>query len=242
MTKNRCATCGKMFDRDSDMGRPPKYCGNCRKKASSYKPVAAESVQCGACGDFFERRTKRRRFCSGTECRRRRERERDQGRDRSDRDYSYKKQAACDTCGEPTWGKPGDIVICHPCRRKHGPPVMSLEELRLLPPDKGDGLGWRHQRALKALRRDHVDGSPCDWCGRPMWLDPTRNYDYDPEVKRNGNGVLQGDHMEPRREYLKRGEPTPLPDRLLHAECNRQRGDGKNDHLAWVNRKCDCQS
>lgn len=93
------------------------------------------------------------------------------------------------------------------------------------------GLGWRHQQAVAALHRAHQDGNPCQWCGKPMWRDPTRNWDYDPEQP--GSGKLQGDHgAMTRAEALRRGVPIPLPDRLLHRKCNSQRGDGINDHLA----------
>ena len=100
------------------------------------------------------------------------------------------------------------------------------------------GLGWHHQQAAQALKRKHKDGSPCDWCGRPRWLEPTRNWDYDPQKPTRGNGVLQADHSGmSRSEALRRGVPVPPPDRLLHAECNRQRGAGGNDHLAATNRQ-----
>jgi hypothetical protein len=96
------------------------------------------------------------------------------------------------------------------------------------------GLGWRHQRKVDALKRQHHDGTPCDWCGKPMYLDPTRNWDYDPD--KPGSGKLQGDHGEmTRAEAIRRGIPIPLPDRLMHGRCNQQRGDGINDHLAVVN-------
>lgn len=68
-----------------------------------------------------------------------------------------------------------------------------------------------------------------------MYVDPTRNYDYNPQSKLRGNGVLQGDHITPRSQYLAAGKPVPLPDRLLHSECNRMRGEGLNDDMAWVN-------
>lgn len=100
------------------------------------------------------------------------------------------------------------------------------------------GLGWRHQQAADDLKKKHKDGSPCQWCGRPMFLDPMKNWDYnpDPEAKVRGNGVLQADHEEtPRSVSLRRGEPPLPPNRLLHAECNRQRGAGLNDHLAIGN-------
>ncbi len=97
------------------------------------------------------------------------------------------------------------------------------------------GLGWRHQQAVAGLKRAHQDGAPCDWCGKPMWREHTRNWDYDPTIP--GSGKLQGDHgAMTRAEALRRGVPIPLPDRLLHRRCNSQRGDGVNDHLAAVNR------
>lgn len=100
------------------------------------------------------------------------------------------------------------------------------------------GLGFRHQAAVRFLKQQHKDGSSCDWCGRPMWLDATQNYDYDPSRPGlRGNGVLQGDHsVIARSESLRRGEPPLPPDRLLHAQCNRERGAGANDHLAASSR------
>jgi hypothetical protein len=98
------------------------------------------------------------------------------------------------------------------------------------------GLGYRHQKSTAGLKQTHHDGSPCDWCGRPMYLDRTRNHDYRPASTNPTSGELQGDHSKmPRSEALRLGLPIPPPDRLLHAECNRQRGDGLNDHLAAVN-------
>jgi hypothetical protein len=97
------------------------------------------------------------------------------------------------------------------------------------------GLGWRHQQAVEALKRKHQDGSPCDWCGKPMYLDGTHNWDYNPDIL--NSGTLQGDHEEmTRAEAIRQGVPIPLPDRLLHRRCNQQRGDGINDHLAAANR------
>lgn len=102
---------------------------------------------------------------------------------------------------------------------------------------KQKGLGWRHEQAVAELRRRHRDGSPCAWCGRPLYLNPVYNWDYDPQKPRRGNGVLQGDHsVQTRSEALRRGERVLPPDRLLHAECNRQRGAGGNDHLAAASR------
>ncbi|MCG7596346.1 hypothetical protein [Mycobacterium sp. PSTR-4-N] len=97
------------------------------------------------------------------------------------------------------------------------------------------GLGQRHQQQAAALKRKHQDGSPCDWCGKPMYLDRTKNPDYDPDQPRSG--VLEADHgAMTRAEAVRRGLPIPLPDRLLHRRCNQQRGDGVNDHLAMAGR------
>lgn len=64
-----------------------------------------------------------------------------------------------------------------------------------------------------------------------MFLDERKNWDYNPDIP--GSGKLHGDHGRvTRAEALRRGIPVPPPDRLLHARCNQQRGDGYNDHLA----------
>ncbi len=96
------------------------------------------------------------------------------------------------------------------------------------------GLGWRHRQAVENLRANHTDGTPCSWppCGKPMFKDRTKNWDYDPESTNPISGVLQADHsMMARSEAIRRGLPIPLPDRLLHGECNRARGEGKLDRL-----------
>lgn len=100
------------------------------------------------------------------------------------------------------------------------------------------GLGWRHMQGRAALMRKHQDDALCDWCGKPMYgdLTHTKNWDYDPEATNPACGKLQADHSTmPRSKALELGIPIPQPDRLLHGECNRQRGDGRNDHLAWIN-------
>lgn len=99
------------------------------------------------------------------------------------------------------------------------------------------GLGRLHQQAREYLLQRHKDGSPCEWCGRPMFSDATQNWDYNPSKPGlRGNGVLQADHSNlTRSEALRMGVPVMPPDRLLHAECNRQRGSGGNDHLAAAN-------
>lgn len=99
------------------------------------------------------------------------------------------------------------------------------------------GLGWRHQQAVEHLKKRHRDGDLCDWCGRPMYLDRTKNWDHNPESTSPLSGQLQGDHSKmSRSEAIRLGVPIPPPDRLLHQTCNIQRGDGGNDHLAATNR------
>lgn len=77
------------------------------------------------------------------------------------------------------------------------------------------GLGWTHQRTRAHLIANHNDGSPCWWCGQPMWKDAARNFDH---------ATLEADHS------LARAKGGHIADRLLHRKCNRERGDGTRDH------------
>ena len=79
------------------------------------------------------------------------------------------------------------------------------------------GLGHHHQQHRSRLMLRHVDGTPCWWCGAKMWRDPARNYDRRP---------LHADHSRSRSMY---GLGNTVADRLLHASCNEQRGDGSRD-------------
>ena len=78
------------------------------------------------------------------------------------------------------------------------------------------GDGWNQQRERDRLIRIHKDGTPCWWCGQPMYRNKNKNHDHLP---------LAADHTEPNgaREGKK-------PTRLLHFTCNSSRKDGKNDH------------
>lgn len=69
------------------------------------------------------------------------------------------------------------------------------------------GLGWSHQKQRERLLRQHVDGTPCYWCGEPMY-----------RVQE-----LAADHT------LSRAHGGTKADRLLHALCNKRRGDGSKD-------------
>lgn len=71
------------------------------------------------------------------------------------------------------------------------------------------GLGYRHKQAVAELKRRHIEGTPCWWCGEPMLR----------------SQALAGDHTQPR------SAGGALADRLLHAVCNCERGDGTRDHL-----------
>lgn len=78
------------------------------------------------------------------------------------------------------------------------------------------GLGWQHQLQRARLIAQHIDGSPCYWCGRGTFLSADQNWD--------GNG-LEADHSIPR------SAGGTIADRLMHRTCNRARGDGDRDHL-----------
>lgn len=75
------------------------------------------------------------------------------------------------------------------------------------------GYGHRHQQVRKRLLIKLVDGSPCQWCGKPMFRKPEMNFDGAP---------LEADHTKD----LKHHDPSDA-DRLLHRRCNRQRRDGQ---------------
>lgn len=69
------------------------------------------------------------------------------------------------------------------------------------------GLGYRHQKQRERLLALHIDGTPCSWCAQPMFK--TQELDADHSQARSKGGRVA--------------------DRLLHASCNRQRGDGSRD-------------
>ncbi len=71
------------------------------------------------------------------------------------------------------------------------------------------GLGWEHQKQVARLKRLHIDGTPCWWCGDAMHLGQD----------------LHGDHTP------SRAHGGTKADRLMHGPCNKQRGNGDNDHL-----------
>ena len=76
------------------------------------------------------------------------------------------------------------------------------------------GLGWEHQKVRDRLLAVHVDGTPCWWCGKPMFRDKTRNHDRLP---------LAADHGHARKHGGTKA------DKLLHFTCNSSRKEGEND-------------
>lgn len=82
------------------------------------------------------------------------------------------------------------------------------------------GYGHDHQQAREQLMFHHVDGTPCWWCGEPMYRDRTKNWDYDPTSTDPGSGSLHADHGNGKDAQASR---------LLHERCNKSRGDGSRD-------------
>lgn len=80
------------------------------------------------------------------------------------------------------------------------------------------GLGHAHQVQRDRLLTRHVDGRKCWWCGKPMYRDPTRNWD---------GFALEADHPRSRSVH---GTIRNVANRLLHKKCNIARGDGSHDH------------
>ena len=79
---------------------------------------------------------------------------------------------------------------------------MALPKPRLTEAQKS--LGWPHRRIRRGLLAAHIEGTPCEWCGEPMY----------------STQKLEADHVIPRSHGGT--EAT----RLLHKTCNRRRGDG----------------
>nr|DAQ23769.1 MAG TPA: restriction endonuclease [Caudoviricetes sp.] len=89
------------------------------------------------------------------------------------------------------------------------------------------GYGQAHKSVRKRLIYLHKDGTPCWWCGEPMFREPGRNPDGFP---------LAADHVNA-GGAAKREQAS----RLLHFTCNSTRKDGDKDHLRpavapWVKR------
>lgn len=74
---------------------------------------------------------------------------------------------------------------------------------------RANAWGSKHKKSVARLKAKHVEGTPCWWCGEPMYL----------------SQGLQGDHS------ISRAKGGTETDRLLHGPCNRERGDGSLDHM-----------
>lgn len=79
------------------------------------------------------------------------------------------------------------------------------------------GYGWKHQKQRDRLLYNHQDGTPCWWCGLPMYRNKNQNWDQKP---------LAADHTNPNG-----AKNNQLANQLLHGHCNSQAQDHKNDHL-----------
>lgn len=86
------------------------------------------------------------------------------------------------------------------------------------------GYDWRHRKNRQRLLFNHVDGTPCPGCGKPMYRDPKKNHD---------GAALEADHTK----NLKHHGPSDA-DRLLCRTCNRSRADGHDERLP-VNQTAD---
>ena len=78
------------------------------------------------------------------------------------------------------------------------------------------GYGYhQHEIPRRNLFYNHVDGTECEYCARPMYHDPARNFD---------GAALEADHIG--------RDKTQPPKRLIHRKCNRTlNGKGKGE---WV--------
>ena len=127
---------------------------------------------------------------------------------------------------------PGKAVVMKRIKKQRPSQMMAVatqyydrqahKPKKRLPPSKQKttqekGLGWQHQQQRRRLLHNLKPGTPCWWCGKPLYQDKTQNWD---------SRSLAADHTNPRS---KAGTHNNLPDRLLHATCNEQRADGQ-DH------------
>lgn len=64
--------------------------------------------------------------------------------------------------------------------------------------------GREHKRARSRLRHNLVDGTLCEYCGRPMFRNAEDNFD---------GRVVEADHIN--------ADTSRPPGRLIHHKCNR---------------------
>lgn len=78
------------------------------------------------------------------------------------------------------------------------------------------GYGYDHQKDREYLIFNHADGTPCDWCGQPMYIEPAKNFDHKP---------LHADHTKASEKAA-----GGRADRLLHELCNKRKGHSDEEH------------
>ena len=99
--------------------------------------------------------------------------------------------------------------------RQGRPPVEATAEPTRELTQKEKGLGHEHRKNRARMLRALVDGTPCWWCGLPMYRAAERNHDELP---------LHADHSHAR------ANGGVKADRLLHDRCNKTRQDGSRDN------------
>ena len=84
------------------------------------------------------------------------------------------------------------------CRETGSGWLSPVRSYRLTPLRLDHGVtraGVAPHRDTHPARLARRGGAPCEWCGRPLYLDRKRNWDYEPE--RNAlSGTLHGDHSK----------------------------------------------
>lgn len=114
---------------------------------------------------------------------------------------------------------PGLAVVRERVRRERPAEFLQVVEDWYQPERRTttqQGYGWQHQKVRRKLLALHTDGSPCWWCGKPMYRDKRRNHD---------GLALAADHTE--AGGAKNGQDAS---RLLHGSCNSQAKDHVDDN------------
>ncbi|MDT9411321.1 hypothetical protein P8T80_08005 [Corynebacterium rouxii] len=117
---------------------------------------------------------------------------------------------------------PGKKTVMQRCKEQRPPYAMKIAADWYEATEKANttrrGYGATHQKNRRRLLAQHIDGTPCEHCGKPMFKDPQRNFDHAP---------LEADHPEG-KEQARMGtqaqKRTNHATRLLHRRCNRQLG------------------
>lgn len=91
------------------------------------------------------------------------------------------------------------------------------------PSSSARGVGWQHSKDRRRLIATLVDGTPCCYCGGPMYRS-----DADRDLKDQLR--LEADHGQPR---VLGGTKA---DRLAHARCNRSAGATLGNRLRGARR------